>query len=86
MFPNIDAERARLGWSRVKLAQELNVSYSTMKNWMKGKTEIPASKVIRMAELFSCSTDYLLASALERKSLLMENKNHMSKEEGGHEE
>lgn len=34
MFPNIDAERARLGWSRVDLASHLNVSYSTLKNWI----------------------------------------------------
>lgn len=60
MYSNIDAERARLGWSRVRLAEELGVSYSTLKNWMRGATEIPASKVIDMARLFRCSTDYLL--------------------------
>lgn len=60
MFPNIDAERARLGLSRAKLAERLNVSSSTFKNWMYGNTEIPASKVIEMARLFHCSTDYLL--------------------------
>lgn len=60
MYPNIDAERSRRGWSRVRLAQELGISYGTMKNWMRGATEIPASKVIEMASLFHCSTDYLL--------------------------
>ncbi len=45
MFPNIDAERSRKGWSRVRLAKELGVSYGTMKNWMSGKTEIPCSKI-----------------------------------------
>ena len=54
MYSNIDAERARLGWSRVRLAEELGVSYSTLKNWMRGATEIPASKVIDMARLFRC--------------------------------
>ena len=60
MFPNIDAERARLGWSRVDLASHLNVSYSTLKNWMNGHTKIPVSKVADMAVLFHCTTDYLL--------------------------
>lgn len=60
VFPNIDAERARAGWSRVQLAEQLNVSYSTLKNWMNGKTEIPVSKILEMARLFNCSTDYLL--------------------------
>jgi len=60
MFPNIEAERARLGWSRARLAEQLGISYSTMKNWMQGSTEIPASKVVQMSQLFNCTTDYLL--------------------------
>lgn len=60
MFPNIDAERARKGWTRVRLAEKLSVSYGTLKNWMRGRTEIPSSKLIEMSELFNCSTDYLL--------------------------
>lgn len=65
MFPNIEAERARLGMSRVKLAEELGVSYATLKNWMRGTTDIPVSKVVEMAQMFNCSTDYLLG--VERK-------------------
>ena len=60
MFPNIEAERVRRGWSRAELAGKLRVSYSTFKNWMRGETDIPCSKVIEMSELLSCSTDYLL--------------------------
>lgn len=60
MFPNIEAERVRRGWSRIELAQKLGISYSTFKNWMRGKTDIPVSKVVEMAGLFGCSTDYLL--------------------------
>lgn len=60
MFPNIDAERARMGWSRMSLAEKLGISYSTLKNWMRGATEIPSSKIVEMAKLFRCSTDYLL--------------------------
>lgn len=60
MFPNIDAERARLGMSKSDLAQTLGVSYSTFKSWMSGKTEMPCSKIVAMAKLFGVSSDYLL--------------------------
>ncbi|MEM5769746.1 MAG: helix-turn-helix transcriptional regulator [Bacillota bacterium] len=60
MFPNIEAERARLGWSRMDLASRLDVSYSTLRNWMQGATEIPSSKIVEMAAMFHCTTDYLL--------------------------
>lgn len=60
MFPNIEAERARHGWSQEELANRLSVSCSTIKNWMNGRTKIPASKVVEMAILFHCTTDYLL--------------------------
>ncbi|MEY8360012.1 helix-turn-helix transcriptional regulator [Anaerotruncus colihominis] len=69
MFPNIDAERARRGWSLSQFAQELDVSYSTIKNWMQGRTEIPSSKIIEMSKIFSCSTDYLLG---------LDNHNHFN--------
>ncbi len=60
MFPNIDAERARLGMTKVGLAETLGVSYSTMKSWMSGRTDIPSSKIIEMTRLFGVSADYLL--------------------------
>jgi len=68
MYPNIEAERARHGWSRMQLAEQLDVSYSTMKNWMRGVTEIPASKIMAMAKMFNCSTDYLLGLDTGRHS------------------
>lgn len=60
MFPNIDAERARNGMSRAKLASQLGVSYSTMKSWMSGRTDIPSSKLVEMSKIFQVSIDYLL--------------------------
>lgn len=59
-YKNIEAERARNGMTKEKLATSLGVSVSTLKNWQNGKTEIPASKIIVMANLFNVSTDYLL--------------------------
>lgn len=46
--------------SRAALAEKLGVSYNTMKNWMKGTTDIPVLKIIEMARLFQCTVDYLL--------------------------
>ena len=60
MFQNINAERARLGMTNMDLAARLNVTDKTLRNWMTGKTEIPAAKIVEMAKLFRCSTDYLL--------------------------
>ncbi len=60
MFPNIDAERARNGMSRAELASQLGVSYSTMKSWMSGRTDIPSSKLVAMSNIFHVSIDYLL--------------------------
>lgn len=60
MFPNIDAERARIGMTKFDLAEKLGVSYGTVKSWLSGKTDIPCSKLIDMAGIFHVSTDYLL--------------------------
>ena len=58
-YPNIDAERARKGISQDGLAEELGVTRKTLYNWIE-KGSIPASALIRMANLFECSIDYLL--------------------------
>ena len=65
MYHNIDAERARNGMTRVDLANKLGVSYSTMKSWMSGRTEIPCSKLIEMSKMFNVTTDYLLGVNIE---------------------
>lgn len=59
-YPNIEAERARSGMTKEKMATSLGVSLSTVKNWQSGRTDIPASKIIIMAGLFNVTTDYLL--------------------------
>ena len=60
MCPNIEAERVRCGLSRTAMAERLGVSRSTLRSWLRGDTEIPASKLAEMARLFQCSSDYLL--------------------------
>lgn len=60
MYPNIEAERARRGWSRAKLGEYIGTTEGVVRNWIAGRTDIPAQKLIAMAQLFGCSTDYLL--------------------------
>lgn len=63
-FPNIAAERAKRHMTQDDLANKLGVTRKTLYNWeQKGK--IPASEVIKMSELFNCSTDYLLQTETE---------------------
>lgn len=65
-FPNIDAERARLGMTRAELARECGIHPRTLYNWERnGRFQLDV--VIRMSELFNCSLDYLAESVDETK-------------------
>lgn len=58
-YPNIEAERARMGLSAEQLAQALGVTRKTLYNWTE-KGNIPQLKLEEMSALFSVSCDYLL--------------------------
>ncbi len=58
-YPNIEAERARKGWSKEELAKKLGVSRKTYYNWV-SKGKIPLDKISQLSEIFDVSTDYLL--------------------------
>lgn len=58
-YPNIEAERARFGMSKEKLASALGVSRKTLHNWVVAGN-IPQAALVAMADLFNCSIDYLL--------------------------
>lgn len=60
IYPNIEAERARAGMTRASMAEAIGVSANTVKNWQNNRTEIPASKIVALANLFDVTTDYLL--------------------------
>ncbi len=59
-YPNIEAERARIGITKGDLSAKLGISQKTLGNWQNGKTDIPCSKIIELATMFNCTTDYLL--------------------------
>jgi transcriptional regulator with XRE-family HTH domain len=58
-YPNINAERSRMGLTIEELAEKLGVTRKTVYNWMV-RGNIPQSKLEAMSSLFNCSIDYLL--------------------------
>lgn len=56
----IEAERIKHQMSRDDFANVLGVSKRTVNNWQSGATEIPLSKLLTIAKMWNCSTDYLL--------------------------
>lgn len=66
MKNNIASERVRLGMSQQDLADELEVSRDSVKDWESGRTPIKSTLLISMADIFDCSIDYLMARSNER--------------------
>ena len=58
-YPNIEAERARRGWTKKKLAELLGVKERTIYNWI-STGNWPVEKIRRLSELFDVSVDYLI--------------------------
>lgn len=52
--------RAALGWSQVELARELNVSKQTVSNWENDNIQPSIEMLVRLAQIFGVTTDYLL--------------------------
>ncbi len=58
-------ERKKNGWSQEELAEQLSVSRQSISKW-EGAQAIPdIQKIIKMAEIFGVSTDYLLKDEME---------------------
>ena len=62
-FPNIEAERARMGLSKEELAKHLGIAPKTYYNWLKGANPMPCDALVKMSELFKVKTDYLFGLA-----------------------
>ena len=66
-YPNIEAERAKAQISQDELAEKLNVERKSYYNWQ-NNGKIPVKVLIDLAELFNCSTDYLLGRTDSRET------------------
>lgn len=58
-YPNIEAERARHGFTKEEFSQLLGVSRKTYYNWV-SNGKIPQSKLELMASIFNTSIEYLI--------------------------
>lgn len=69
MATNIAIERMRMGMTQQELADSLEVSKSTVSRWEQ-KILLPyGTELVKMHNLFKCSTDYLLELTDERKAV-----------------
>ena len=70
---NIKAERVRLGLSQEEVADELGVHVNTLRQWESGES-IPGSlNLIKMADFYKCSPNWLLDLTEERSPVAPKN-------------
>ena len=63
----IAALRRAAGWSQAELAQKLQISASAVGMYEQGRREPAAEQLVRLAELFYVSVDYLLTGKPENE-------------------
>ena len=63
----IKAERVMLGMTQTDLAEKMNVQMYTVQRWENGKINMPVSRLCELADLFGCTTDWLLGRSESRK-------------------
>ena len=56
----INELRLAFGWSQVQLAEKLRISKQTVSNWENDNIQPSIEMLVRLAQLFHVSTDYLL--------------------------
>ena len=52
--------RTSFGWNQVQIAKMLNISKQTVSNWENENIQPSIEMLVRLANLFRVSTDYLL--------------------------
>jgi transcriptional regulator with XRE-family HTH domain len=57
--------RKQIGWSQEELAEKMNVSRQSVSKWESASSIPDMNKIIRLSEIFSVSTDYLLKDEIE---------------------
>lgn len=67
MRANIEAERARKGFTKEELAKKIGISAKTYYNWLNEDTDIPGTKLMEMAAMFGVTMEYLMESVPDEK-------------------
>lgn len=52
--------RTESGWSQVKLAEKIGVTKQTVSNWENENIQPSIEMLVRLANLFNVTTDYML--------------------------
>jgi DNA-binding XRE family transcriptional regulator len=65
-YPNIEAERARIGMTKDDFAKRLGIATKTYYNWLNGVNPIPSDRLIEMSLLCDSKIDYLLGLSNKR--------------------
>ena len=63
---NMASERVRLNMTQEDMAKRLNIAVSTLCRYEKDADTIPPAILKKSADIFGCSTDYLLDLTPER--------------------
>ena len=66
-------ERKKNGWSQEELAEQLSVSRQSISKWESAQAIPDIQKIIKMAELFGVTTDYLLKDDMEPEKTVSAN-------------
>ncbi len=62
--------RKKMGWSQEELAEQLGVSRQSVSKWESAQSIPDMDKIIRMSDIFSVSTDYLLKDEMGESELV----------------
>lgn len=60
MRGNIEAERAKRLMTKAAVSAELGICQKTYMAYVLGKRAIPSDVLLKMADMFNCSVEYLL--------------------------
>lgn len=67
--------RKQFGWSQEELAEQMKVSRQSVSKWESAASIPDMNKIIRLSEIFSVATDYLLKDEIEAVSTTEEDHN-----------
>lgn len=67
MMLRIKAERVVVGMTQTDLAKKMNVQMPTVQRWEDGSINMPVSRLCKLADLFGCTTDWLLGRSESRR-------------------
>lgn len=70
MYPNLNAEMARIGLTRMELARKLEITSSTLSLKLNGKSELSLGECVRIKKILG--TDMSIELLFYRKDLKQE--------------